>query len=117
MWMDLRAEPILRGLLCSQQKDGRTTDAGSGLGTDSIELRRSCPLHSTAATLRSNHRKPFGRGRPKKLPVVVPLPTKFHETVPDHEKVFPQTEVDPINELLLFYDPTMPEEAGKSEES
>ena len=51
---------------------------------------------------------------PKKLPVVVPLPpTKFHETVPDHEKVFPQTEVDPINELLLFYDPTMPEAAGK----
>ena len=51
---------------------------------------------------------------PKKLPVVVALPpTKFHETVPDHEKVFPQTEVDPINELLLFYDPTMPEEAGK----
>jgi len=51
---------------------------------------------------------------PEKLPVVVPLPpTKFHETVPDHEKVFPQTEVDPINELLLFYDPTLPEEAGK----
>ncbi|MEC9122834.1 MAG: hypothetical protein VX969_01725 [Verrucomicrobiota bacterium] len=51
---------------------------------------------------------------PSKLPVVVPLPTtKFHETVPDHEKVFPQTEVDPINELLLFYDPTLPEAAGR----
>jgi len=51
---------------------------------------------------------------PKKLPVVVPLPaTKFHETIPDHEKAFPQTEVDPINELLLFYDPTRPEAAGK----
>ena len=51
---------------------------------------------------------------PKKLPVVVPLPTtKFHETVPDHAKAFPQTEVDPINELLLFYDPTRPEAAGK----
>ena len=58
--------------------------------------------------------KPTEAVDPKKLPVVVPLPTtKFHETIPDHEKVFPQTEVDPINELLLFYDPTMPEEAGK----
>ena len=59
-------------------------------------------------------------GDPKKpidknnLPVVVTIPqTTFHETVPDHEKVFPQTETDPINELLLFYDPTQPEEAGK----
>ena len=50
----------------------------------------------------------------KKLPVDrSSSPTKFHETVPDHEKVFPQTEVDPINELLLFYDPTMPEKAGR----
>ena len=39
--------------------------------------------------------------------------TTFHETIPDHEKVFPQTETDPINELLLFFDPTKPEEAGK----
>jgi general secretion pathway protein D len=59
-------------------------------------------------------------GDPKKpidknnLPVVVAIPqTTFHETVPDHEKVFPQTETDPINELLLFYDPSQPEEAGK----
>ena len=58
--------------------------------------------------------KPTEAVDPTKLPVVVPLPTtKFHETIPDHEKVFPQTEVDPINELLLFYDPTMPEEAGR----
>ena len=49
-----------------------------------------------------------------KLPIIVAIPqTTFHETVPDHEKVFPQTETDPINELLLFYDPTRPEEAGK----
>ena len=39
-----------------------------------------------------------------KLPVVVPMPeTKFHETIPDHEKIFPKTETDPINEILLFY--------------
>ena len=49
-----------------------------------------------------------------KLPVVVALPeTKFHETIPDHEKVFPQTETDPINELLLFYDCADPVSAGK----
>lgn len=49
-----------------------------------------------------------------KLPVVVALPeTKFHETIPDHEKVFPQTETDPINELLLFYDSADPVSAGK----
>ena len=48
------------------------------------------------------------------LPVVVIIPeTNFHETIPDHEKVFPQTETDPINELLLFYDPTIPGKAGK----
>ena len=47
-------------------------------------------------------------------PVVVIIPeTNFHETIPDHEKVFPQTETDPINELLLFYDPTIPGKAGK----
>jgi general secretion pathway protein D len=59
-------------------------------------------------------------GDPKKpidhtqLPVVVIVPeTTFHDTIPDHEKIFPQTETDPINELLLFFDPTVPEEAGK----
>ena len=50
---------------------------------------------------------------PKDLPVVVPTPvTAFHDVIPDHEKVFPQTETDPINELLLFYDPQKPESAG-----
>ena len=39
---------------------------------------------------------------PTQLPVVVAVPeTAFHETIPDHEKVFPKTETDPINELLL----------------
>ena len=38
-----------------------------------------------------------------KLPVVVSMPeTKYHETIPDHTKVFPKTETDPINEILLF---------------
>ncbi|MBP52609.1 MAG: hypothetical protein CMI27_05635 [Opitutae bacterium] len=48
------------------------------------------------------------------LPVVVALPTtNFHETVPDHSKVFPHTETDPIHELLLFFDPNFPEKAGQ----
>ena len=50
---------------------------------------------------------------PELLPVVVRTPvTLFHDVIPDHEKVFPQTETDPINELLLFYDPQKPESAG-----
>jgi general secretion pathway protein D len=49
-----------------------------------------------------------------KLPVVVPMPeTKFHETIPDHTKAFPQTETDPINEILLFYNEQKPEETGR----
>ena len=51
---------------------------------------------------------------PTQLPVVVAVPeTVFHETIPDHEKVFPQTETDPINELLLFFDAAAPEKAGR----
>ena len=50
---------------------------------------------------------------PELLPVVVRTPvTTFHEVIPDHEKVFPHTETDPINELLLFFDPQKPETAG-----
>ena len=56
-------------------------------------------------------KKPIDRS---KLPVVVTVPeTAFHETIPDHEKVFPQTETDPINELLLFFDAAAPEKAGR----
>ena len=51
---------------------------------------------------------------PTQLPVVVAIPeTVFHETIPDHEKVFPKTETDPINELLLFFDAAAPEKAGR----
>ena len=51
---------------------------------------------------------------PTQLPVVVAVPeTAFHETIPDHEKVFPKTETDPINELLLFFDAAAPEKAGR----
>lgn len=51
---------------------------------------------------------------PKKLPVVVPMPqTKFHETIPDHAKAFPQTETDPINEILLFFNQQQPEQTGR----
>ena len=47
------------------------------------------------------------------LPVVVLLPeTKFHTTIPDKDKPFPHTETDPINELLVFYDPAKPGQYG-----
>ena len=102
-------------LLCSQQKEVEEPPTPEAV-SERIRLSYADPARCTqllqlyGVTIGS----PSAAVDPKKLPVVVPLPpTKFHETVPDHEKVFPQTEVDPINELLLFYDPTMPEEAGK----
>lgn len=57
---------------------------------------------------------PTERVNRDQLPVVVALPTtNYHETIPDHTKVFPHTETDPIHELLLFFDPNFPEKAGK----
>jgi len=47
------------------------------------------------------------------LPVVVLLPeTSFHETIPAHADPFPRTETDPINEILVFYDPSEPSQFG-----
>ena len=41
---------------------------------------------------------------PTKLPVVVALPgTPYLETVPKVEEKFPQTETDPVNELVVFH--------------
>ena len=41
---------------------------------------------------------------PTKLPVVVALPgTSYLETVPKAEEKFPQTETDPVNELVVFH--------------
>ena len=46
---------------------------------------------------------------PKTLPVIVPLPgTTFHEIIPKSEEKFPQTETDPLNELVIFHDPSIP---------
>ena len=46
---------------------------------------------------------------PKNLPVIVPLPgTTFHEIIPKSEEKFPQTETDPLNELVIFHDPSIP---------
>ena len=45
----------------------------------------------------------------KSLPVVHALPsTKFHDTLPKQETTFPQTETDPINEIIIFYDSNEP---------
>ena len=49
-----------------------------------------------------------------KLPVVHPLPgTKFHDTVSAQNSNFPQTETDPINEVIVFYDKNQPEQFGQ----
>ena len=105
----------ITGLIRSQEKP-EEEEAEPSMSSERIRLSYVDPARCTqllqlyGVTIG----KPTEAVDPKKLPVVVPLPTtKFHETIPDHEKVFPQTEVDPINELLLFYDPTMPEEAGR----
>jgi len=46
---------------------------------------------------------------PKSLPIIVPLPgTTFHEIIPKSEEKFPQTETDPLNELVIFHDPSKP---------
>ena len=46
---------------------------------------------------------------PKNLPVIIPLPgTTFHEIIPKPEEKFPQTETDPLNELVIFHDPSIP---------
>ena len=46
---------------------------------------------------------------PVKLPVIVVLPgTTFHETVPKGEEKFPQTETDPLNELVVFHNENDP---------
>ena len=45
----------------------------------------------------------------KSLPVVHALPsTKHHDTLPKQDTTFPQTETDPINELIIFYDANQP---------
>ena len=105
-------------LLCSQQK--RWKNHRRRKVSERIRLSYADPARCTqllqlyGVTIGS----PSAAVDPKKLPVVVPLPpTKFHETVPDHEKVFPQTEVDPINELLLFMTRPCPRKPEKSEES
>ena len=50
----------------------------------------------------------------KKLPVVHSLPgTKFHDTVLKQDSNFPQTETDPLNEVIIFYDRDQPEQYGQ----
>lgn len=102
-------------LLCSQEKEATEPPVPS-MTSERIRLSYVDPARCTQLLqlYGVSIGSPSTPVDPKKLPVVVPLPTtKFHETIPDHEKVFPQTEVDPINELLLFYDPSIPEAAGK----
>ncbi len=49
-----------------------------------------------------------------KLPVIIPLPgTAFHETIPKAEDKFPQTETDPMNELIVFHDENEPKQLSR----
>jgi general secretion pathway protein D len=49
-----------------------------------------------------------------KLPVVISLPgTTFHETIPKPEDKFPQTETDPMNELIVFHDENEPAQLSR----
>ena len=51
---------------------------------------------------------------PAALPVVIALPgTTFHETVPKVEEKFPQTETDPLNELVVFHNENEPSQLGR----
>jgi general secretion pathway protein D len=50
---------------------------------------------------------------PAALPVVIALPgTTFHETIPKVEEKFPQTETDPLNELVVFHNENEPSQLG-----
>ena len=49
------------------------------------------------------------------LPAVVAVPsTSSHNTIPDVKKTFPLTEADPLNEVIIFYDPEKPEQLGET---
>ena len=49
-----------------------------------------------------------------KLPVIISLPgTAFHETIPKPEEKFPQTETDPMNELIVFHNENEPAQLSR----
>ena len=53
--------------------------------------------------------KPDAQVDPAKLPVVVALPGTVNlETIPKAEDKFPQTETDPVNELVVFHNENDP---------
>ena len=53
--------------------------------------------------------KPEAAVDPARLPVVVALPGTINlETVPEAEDKFPQTETDPVNELVVFHNENDP---------
>jgi len=44
--------------------------------------------------------------KPQQLPAVVAVPsTQLHNTIPETDKTFPLTDADPLNELIIFFDP------------
>ena len=58
--------------------------------------------------------KPEEAVDPKSLPMDIALPgTTFHEIIPKPEEKFPQTETDPINELIIFHNPSIPSQLSE----
>ena len=73
---------------------------------------------SRATQLLSLHGYSIGKPEdaidPKALPLIVPLPgTTFHDLIPKAEEKFPQTETDPINELVIFHNPAIPSQLSQ----
>jgi len=51
---------------------------------------------------------------PKNLPVVVRVPpTQAHKSIPKVNQSFPLTEADPVNELIVFYNPSEPDQLSR----
>jgi len=50
----------------------------------------------------------------EELPAVVAIPsTQLHNTIPEPEKSFPLTDADPLNELIIFYNPDQPSQLSR----
>ena len=105
--------------VCANITEGLNQHADIKMNSDRIRLSyvepgRCIQLLKLYGVRVASGVEPINRGE---LPVVVALPeTKFHETIPDHEKVFPHTETDPINEILVFYDAENPSSVGRIRE-
>ncbi len=90
---------------------------GGGVQVESRRVTLSYIDPQRAVQLLALHGYTIGKAEaaidPASLPVVIPLPgTTFHEIVPKVGEKFPQTETDPLNELVVFHDANTPSQLG-----